>query len=314
MTIIAAADIGYGSVKAMIKGKDAIHFPSGAAPADKVPTRFDGSREKPLQVGGVDWYAGFEPDISSHRRHVAGRFALSPDYHALFLETLARLGARQIDVMALGLPSREFETEVKDYLKKTFAGEHQIRGKSYTVGKILVADQPLGTAVLHYDKNAKRLERGRLLVVDIGYGTTDVAVIVRGGVDRQLSMSLDSAMGTVCHALERALSTPSRTVKAEQVDEHLRAGEAKMVVRGEQIDIGKAMAPHADHVSREIVHGILGGIGSFADVSEMLVTGGGATVLGDPIAKMTNGLPVTVMDQPVTANLRGFVAMAASHG
>ena len=313
-TVIAAADIGYGSVKAMLQGKPPIHFASGAAPADKMPTLMNGTRDKPLKVGGADWYAGFEQDMTTHRRHSAGRFALSPDYHALFLETLHRLGKSSIDVLVLGLPSREFESDVKDALKKACAGDHDVRGRKVTVSKVLVADQPLGTAALYFDANQKRLERARLLTVDIGYGTTDQAVVVRGAVDRSLSMSLESAMGTVCAMAARELSNASRRVTAALIDEHLRAGEKVMIIRGDDIDIAKAIAPHAEIVAGSIVQGVLGGLGTFSDLTEMVVTGGGALALGGHIKKLTNGLPVTVMRDAVTANLRGFIAMGAAHG
>lgn len=312
--VISAADIGYGSVKAGIKGHDPLHFPSGAAPADRVPVRMNGTSELPLDVKGTPYLAGFEQDMSEHRRHAAGLFAKSPDYHALFLETLHRLGAEKIDTLVLGLPSREFESDAKEYLKATFAGSHLIRGKKYSVDKVLVADQPIGTAALHYKNNERALSRERLVVIDIGYGTTDIALVVRGAVDRSASMSFDRAMSTVCEAMSRDLSTAEASLTATWIDECLRSGQKKVSPRGVEINLAKAAAESASSVAQVIVSSTLGRIGSFSNVSQVVITGGGAHVLGEPIKKIIKGPEVTVMKKPVIANLLGFIAMASSCG
>ena len=311
---IAAADIGYGSVKAMLNRQDAIHFPSGSAPAKDVPVHLAGSHAVPLDVNGVPYLAGFEQEFSSHERHQAGYFARSADYHALFLETLDRLGEKDIDTLVLGLPSKEFDTDTKTYLKDTFTGLHHVRGTDYSIGKISVADQPLGTAALYYQDNQSSLNRERMLVIDIGYGTCDIAMIVRGAVDRSASMSFNIAMRNVCEAVARDLSTATAEFTANWVDERLRDGEFDIDTRGIKANLLEAAAGHAASAAEAIVRSTLGRIGSFTNIAEIVVTGGGAMVMGPCLEKLIQGPLVVVMDSPVTANLRGFVAMAEARG
>jgi PRTRC genetic system protein D len=313
---LAVIEIGFSATKFGLHRQEPQIMPSGAAPADRVPVTLNGERvEEPLDVGGVPYLAGFERDITPHARHVAGRFAKSPDYHALFLEALHRLDCEIIETLVLGLPSVEFDDKaVKAYLKATFAGSHDIRGKSYAVRKILVADQPLGTAAIYYQDNKAALERGRMLVIDPGYGTCDIAMIVRGAVDRERSMSFDTSMRSVCTEVAKGLSSEGARVSAEWVDECFRTEDMQPILRGMRVDLHEKAKIPAEVVAKAIVANTLGRIGSFESVSNVVITGGGAYLLGEHLKNMIKGPVVEIMNKPVTANLMGFFALANGHG
>jgi plasmid segregation protein ParM len=312
---IAAIDIGYSAIKACIAGGKEIHLPSGAAPAEMVPVSMTDAHDKqPLTIRGVSYLAGLERDGTDYQRHSAGQFAMSMDYHALLLEALEQLGERNVSRLVLGLPSREFDSDVKDYLKDTFKGEHEIRGVKFNVGQVLVADQPIGTAAVYYRDHEDDLKMSRLLIIDIGYGTCDIALVVRGAVDRSASASFGSAMRKVCESAARAISSKDAKVSAEFIDERLRKGEKTIPLRGERLTLQDVIETPAKEVAAEIVNSTLGKIGSFARIQDVVITGGGAVVLGEHIKPLIKGPTVSIMNDPVTANLRGFVALANGHG
>ncbi len=316
--VIVAADIGYGSTKAMasVKGAkgDVLWMPSGAAPASRVNTNFAGCRGVPLNVKGTPYFAGFEPDESRHRRHDGELFAKSDDYFALYLETLERLGHQHISKMVLGLPSREFDSSAKPYLKDEFAGTFSGREKDYTVDEVFVADQPIGTAASYYQDHTDLLANRRLLIIDIGYGTTDVALIVRGGVDRDYSMSIDTAMRTVCEQTARSISQDNDfDVRASEIDETFRSGSYDYVKWGKTIDLKEASAKACESAASNIVNDIIGKFGSLASIDQILTTGGGSVLVGGLLDDRTGGVPTASMENPVEANLEGFLLMVNAH-
>lgn len=310
-SVTAAIDCGFGAVKAAIAGGDILYFPSGASPIGNVLHSMSGDRltnRQPILIDGEEWVAGFEPTEARYDRHMASQFAMSPDYRALIIESLSQLNTDSIDVLVLSLPSHEFDGASKDHLKKSFKGKLEVKGETVNVKHVLVADQPLGTAAIYFDKNKERLQYGRIMVLDIGYGTTDVAVIQDGGVDRNRSLSLQIAMRTVC---ERTASEFGRSYRAEAIDHLLRTNKG---YESNGRKLSDVIAPHADTVAREITNSVRGRLGAFEEFSEILVTGGGAKILGGPIKALVKDTKIAVMDDPVTANLRGFLAMAASYG
>jgi len=317
--VTAAADIGYGSTKAMVmadgKAGDLLWMPSGAAPAKRVNAGFSGEKDEPLSIEGVPYYAGFEPDGTEHVRHQGAMFAVSPDYHALYLETLFRLGEPRISKMVLGLPTREFNSPAKEYLKATFAGTFEIRNQEFTVDDVLVANQPLGSGALYFQDHADDLKRQRLLVIDIGYGTTDIALIVRGKVDLDHSTSTEAAMRAVCKAVAKEVATSyDFEVSPSQIDEAFRNGETSFEKWGATVDLSDIAKRHADTIAKDIVTDATGCLGSLKNIDTILVSGGGAIYPGAELKNHINGPVIVVMENPVSANLRGFLMLAGAHG
>ena len=177
-TMTLGMDIGYSNLKLALKRDDheqSIILPSGAAPADKFGTRFDGSMNSDhihVLVNEQPYIAGVSPDKAAlHTRALHAEYAKSDSYKALFHASLLLAEADEIDVLVTGLPVAQFnDTERKTALEKMMTGNHHVTpARSIVVKKTLVVPQPIGGFLDYVKTNKVDVEDSRILVIDPGF-------------------------------------------------------------------------------------------------------------------------------------------------
>jgi len=184
-----------------------------------------------------------------------------------------------------------------------------------------------------------------ILMVDIGGGTTEIAVISLGGivVNRSLKIAGDEMNQAIIHYVrlrhglllgERTAEdikikigsayrkTPKLKLKKEDEKEEPSRNEKMVVVSGRDIETGlpKSLRLHESEVREAIGPVVSGIVDEVLDVIEetppeltsdilengVLLTGGGSLLAGvDDLIVERAKIPVTVVDDPLTTVVRG---------
>ena len=312
-SVVVAIDCGYGSVKtgSSQNGK-IIAFPAGACPveqgigdlaAEKVSTA-------PLLVNGTPWVAGFESaKLPGYERPIHRSYATTDHYRALLLEALHRVGEGNIALLVLGLPT-DLHLNADDQVSylKGFAGQHDVRGRSVTIGEVVVCNQPLGSTVAF----ARR--RGRIAVIDIGYRTTDTTLLIDGGVDPSGHATCQTACRELCDMVAASFSGKTGVdVSADMIDQQLRAGLMTIERRLKIHDLEPYLVEAAPGIAQIIWSSVQTTLRrSLALVDQVLLTGGGACLFRSAITELAAPIPITVPPDPATANVEGFLQLGIS--
>ena len=199
------------------------------------------------------------------------------------------------------------------------------------IGKVFIMEEGLaaafGAGVLPSDKRATA-------IVDIGAGTTNIAVIAKGSIVHSTSERYGS------NAINQSLATHLRRHRGiqvgEETTEHLKTTFAStylpedisvaVEIRGRDVQTG---SPHAEEVTSGEVYAIVEAIVRrialrvkdtltelrpevAADIYDrgVILTGGGALLEGiDQYMRSFINLPVTISEEPRYATVNGLVKM-----
>jgi len=319
-TVIVGLDIGNGWVKLVSNVGDPIVFQSLAAPVSAMGDGFMGtSARSPIVIDGEAWDAGFFPNETDHVTVMGKGAAFHQAHHALFLEAIHRLGVDQIDFLAVGLPSDQIgDQDNRKKLQAKFSGVHQARGKEIYVDQVGVYEQPRGTARAFLDDNAGRFGNQTFLVVDPGYGSTDVTrVRVAVGHDKSvrvrsdMSFSVWQAVSKVCDIAAETIQATDHMMTPSEISQAM-FGDGRVVLAGEPFDVRPYVAGAANGVGNRLIAAIKSRLVSFDGVDIILLTGGGAKIFEPQFAEAF-GRRVKVMKDSATANARGFLLLAQGH-
>jgi plasmid segregation protein ParM len=322
-------DVGYGFVK-VTDDSDGYLFPSvvgngsigsgfnlapSAAPAD--PTD-----EICLSVDGRVYYVG---QMAIRRSRLAYR-GLSEtrtegnDMRVLVLAALSFFCHEPTNTFQLvtGLPPGRMH--LADNLIQQFQGEHRIirhgahdQAFIIRIDRLQVVPQPLGSFWAQVLEPSGRVRSdhpllsGRVGLLDVGFGTSDLAVVQDGEYVPEASRTIPTGLSTayddiseqlqVEHGIERQTYALDKDVLTEKIH-----------VAGRQIDISRIVAGAFDNLSTKLLVEMKS-VWQIAGLDRILLTGGGGQALG---SKLLRHLPQgEVLDNAATANSRGYYAWAA---
>jgi plasmid segregation protein ParM len=320
-TITLGMDIGYSNLKLALKRDDheqSIILPSGAAPADKFGTRFDGSLNTEhihVLVDGQAYIAGVSPDKAAlHSRALHAEYASSASYKALFHAALLLAEADEIDVLVTGLPISQFnDTERKTALEKMMTGSHHVTpARSIVVKKTLVVPQPIG-GFLDYVKSKKvDVEDSRIFVIDPGFFSVDWVVINDGNLQKQSSGTSLSASSVILEQCAISIAQHyGAKVAIEVLENALRAGKNSIKVLGKQVEFSAFLRDAVKIVAPSVLDAMQKAIrNEYGEPDEVLLVGGGAQFFEQAVKSVFNRISVNLPTEPVCSNARGFLIMA----
>jgi plasmid segregation protein ParM len=317
--VVRAIDVGYGNVK-YTTGVDAEgkavcgHFPAVAAVASGRDIGAGVSAKKDVvtvAAGGNNYLVG--PDaLLSLKSEMNGR-VLSRDYPetdrylALARGALAYMDCKQIDLLVTGLPVA-YLGDYKGRLENRLAGEHQYPdGRTVIVRKAWAIPQPLG-GYLQYaiESRSETIKDSNCLVVDAGFFTVDWLVCRGLKVIDERSGSLPGGMSKLLARMAEAVSEQVGEPFSDinRLDEALRNGGV-LQWYGQPLDI-KPFTPRFRPEIDEAVEAILASVGSMNDIGSVLLVGGGAGQFQAGLKQVCRRNPLSVADDGMFANVRGF--------
>lgn len=330
----AAVDLGFFGTKfAWARDREGRicvgQFPSDAVPATRpsfpqqdLPDGFY------LDVAGATYFVG--PDVAqlggvAGARRVQEGYIATPEYKAFLLGSLADIAHRcrathvKIRCLSLGSPMSTFHRD-QGAIKALAGGTHiipaQPGGKpaiTIEVLRVVVMPQPLGGLVALTERLRPTAMDERVLIVDVGGGTTDWYVSDDGKA--WLDRCGSTPVGTLecARALCEAISPGSSNERALLADaDHALTTNAKTVFIGGDHEVSKYL-PAVESQLQRIVGALAKGVqGTLLEFRCVFLTGGGAQLL---YPRLIERFPdrkniILLDDEPVFSNVQGFYIVA----
>lgn len=344
LPVVRAIDVGFGLVKLSVRAGDGVgftSFPSMAVPADASAVRSLGTRRRDtfdVPVNGANYEVGRDVRLAqaggSFGRDVTDEFYRGAIYEALAkgaLRYMAEAGDSVIDVLVLGLPVNQYnDGKRRDYLRSQYEGDIQLGdGKKITVRKVFVQAQPMGGyAALgdHLDdlnraisKTAgalKPLEDGEalddlsVLMIDPGEHTLDWLMIQQGTINPRASGAASDAgrhrvVRSVQESLAAEIGRPLGPAVMPRINDALRS-ESPVKLAGVAHDLGR-FEPVIMSVIEDSINRMVDGLRDAHEIVDLMVlVGGHPERYRDVLVKRFPAIPVFVMPEPMSANVRGF--------
>ena len=331
---VRAVDVGYFNVK-YTRGRqrvgDSSRIEVGLFPAlapqlavshGMGPGGMPGPETCTVSVGGVRYAVGAGAVFhtgASEPRPVDPDYGATDKYHALTLGALHHVTldappeqAAVIDLLVLGLPLNNYARHAAA-LAGRMRGEHLLGtghaggARRVVVRKVHVMVQPHG-ALCHFGAMRANLE-GWTLVVDAGGGTLDWFLAQGQQPNWKRSGAYPRAMLHCAYAVADCIDPAWRHQYEviEAIDRALRTGAARLRIGAREFPLA-AYRPAVDAVLQESVKAMLETTGPLDAVRRILLTGGGAGVYHEYLARTLPGLSGALeLDQdPIFSNVRGF--------
>ncbi|MBM7854926.1 plasmid segregation protein ParM [Desulfohalotomaculum tongense] len=314
-----AIDVGYSHVKA-VSPDHRIIIPSVVAPYREL-TLADMSE-------GVGHTVEIRQVNGTKTKHFVGELAVRegrgatftldrhkhrhPNHDILILTSARLLNIQPGAILGVGLPVAYYRSQREELSKHLMSlhAEVKVDNGSFnrvSFGRVVVYPQGAGALLTAPDLPSD----GLVLLVDVGYKTTDFVVAeIAGGIARPVS-SLCGSIETGVHTVHEAISAEYQTrtgTPLAAVDVHqLINNKGKIFFYGNEIDLSDALKKIKDAVAVNIIDQVMARLGDRAAfVRRAYLAGGGA----DALPALKNIFPVTqILPDPQWANAKGFLSV-----
>lgn len=279
-----------------------------------------------VEIEGISYFVGRDAIFHSSGkdpRKVLPEYSMSKKYTALMRGALYYMakdaGAAQelvIDHLVLGLPMNNYG-EMAEALEERARGEHLVNSPGregsmlrITVNRASVMPQPRGSLFNFGVENPGFTSKPAWsLVVDAGGGTLDWFLSHGKTPNWERSGAYPSSMLACSYAVADMIDPDwkERFDIVQQIDEAIRRRAATFTVGAREFDMRKYQSA-VDEVLHESVQAMLAKVEDTDNLSTILMTGGGATVYHDFIAKNYPKLrrSMVLEPDPIFSNVRGF--------
>ena len=331
--MLKAVDVGFGRVKAL--NGEQITFPSVVG--DFRPVRFTSGMEGKnwaericVDYNGEQYFIGDIAFQQSHARVTMNSERFTDDEGmVLMLTALMFLAEEKQETIKLvtGLPVSEYALR-RDAYEKALLGDHEIYSISldgtvidtynFEIEEVKILPQPVGSifdAVLGEEGELVKRETaaGKIGVLDIGRNTVDMArTDALSFVDRQ-STSFDDIGIEDVHK-ELSLELKARlgvSIPPENLEYYIQKGKIKY--KGETVDMEDEIETVLESQAEKIFSRVLNNWKDFWELDKIIITGGGAAIMGDYIADAINSPgQVELYDgsQATFSNVSGYLKFA----
>lgn len=287
-----------------------------------------------IEIGGEEWYVGNLASMQSILKVPLAREGKVKSAREARIAVLSALGiiADEKDkdskyIVGTGVPVATSDVEMRN-LSKTIIGKHKFTIKNDATGEVKkirinvvacpVLPEPYGC--YYYVLKSRKIRKAfDAVIIDVGFGTTDILSIHRGVIIRPASGSTTDAVDTVAEKLAAFLEEKTgHIIKPEGLAIALEKG-TKISIGGSTYDI----KPQLDAIAKFVVESILDTLDRLvrnlppqAAIKYYILTGGGIYILGK---YLKNGLiskkyaskeQILIPDDPVMANAIGFEMVA----
>ena len=328
--MIRAVDVGFGRVKGLGSSSQ-VSFPSVVG--DFRPIRFTSGLEQKDWVDRLcveyrdrQYFVGSMAFKQAKARVTmnAQRFT-SEEGMALLMAALALLADETVETvkLATGLPVSEYARLKEDY-REALEDRHEIKVLTpdgneletfdFAIDDVKILPQPVGTifdAVL--DKSGglaeKELAAGKVAVLDIGRNTVDMALTDSlSFVDRQSVSYDDIGLDDAYRDLSAELkSTLGVNIPPESIEPYLQSGVIKKKSIGQEKE--RVFGDQAEKIASRVFNTWK----EIWDIDKIIITGGGAVILGDYIARALGSpeqLEIYQDELATFSNVAGFAKFA----
>jgi hypothetical protein len=265
-------------------------------------------------------------------RSIDSTFYSSETFRVIFLYALSRAGI-QNPVLITGLPTEFYESQRNQLADNLRAWA---KAEKYNIEGIIILRQQSGAFYdpLLLDEEGKTIDPSILVtkkigVIDIGYGTIDCGELVNGKpasknfgesqgisqIHKQILTNLQSPpdswlpKGRKPGLIPDGFSLPNST-NEHTIDKWLKEG-ARIPFRGSYIDLNPLTKEIRENYANNTIQRCINQMWGNVDFHDgMIVTGGGATVIGRDILKTVISCKIYIPESPNLSIVRGFYTYA----
>lgn len=233
-----------------------------------------------------------------------GTYALSTENHVLIHHALIQLGLAGRDVrIATGLPVSDFYLDGKtndDFIQRKISAlaNANLRNANdnvplarivgHTVYSEAIAafyDIAMDDAGNEVTAIMDQAENGPIAFVDIGGGTTDVAVILNGGSSIDTKRSGSARLGglSLNAAVENGIKAAKgwKSLTPKQVDAAIETGTVRAL--GSEHDFSELVRYEKEQLAKKIIGELDKRVGDGADLEAVYFAGGGTKLLNEQL-------------------------------
>lgn len=238
------------------------------------------------------------------------------------ITTVMQPGVKEKIRVVTGLPSAlSKDAAIAEEIKKSLIGEHSIKSVKwdlvedidFEIVDVVVVPQPLGTLYnFVYDEKTKQpnqsLLEQRALVVDVGWGTTDLAVLessrVRGTFGFEIGVS-DYIADLQEDANRKYPEASIYALNAHQLDKELLQSTLIQTPFG-KFELAQLAEKHKENQAKRIYESVMSLGLEFSKLYRIILTGGGSLQYEKYLRQFFNDPRVIVQQDATTANATGF--------
>lgn len=243
-------------------------------------------------------------------------YAKTADYE-VFVKAVSALRGypKVVERLVLGVPVHVSQTVIQ-HLKLRFVGKVFVDDRYVEVKEVRVIEQPVAGLVWHiYRGGRQEALAGRMvLTIDVGYRTVDC--VVTSGLKLVSGRSGSSASGV--HRLVAALTEQLSIDLAEdcrslnmrrRIEESLRQGSESLLIGGAPVRMAR-YDDQLDAIIRAALSPVWAGVGTTADINDVLLLGGGAKKFEASVRAQLTNRRVTLPESPELSIVKGLQFLA----
>lgn len=314
----AGINIGHGHVKlcttAGVQQYAAVAYsPTRNADPISSPVR---ANTQTVHRGSKRFEVGAEAALladPSFDRRVFNKWGDSEIYLVLKQSVLDRLAltGRGPWRVVLGLPVDHFlDMNYRQTLVRGWIGTHPTATGEVWIDQAVAIQEPMGAFWdwAYTGENQSIAQSREVVIVDIGYFTTDLNVVNRGVLNGELGGSIQTAMREVYRAIRHDMLAQTGTTFSDLQLEMAVLGNWPLYQGNHSID----MNPYVHLAMSGVANRLVSWIQNLVEVSNkvMLVAGGGANLLMPHLRSAFPKAQLVMAHEPQLANARGYFRVA----
>jgi len=316
-------DLGYNATK-IVSSTGKVQFPSIVGTPDKSSFQIVGASGFSIKHNNKHYNIG---NVAAEQSRFVTRkedreWINSDEYMVLFhaaLSTQFVKGPESVTVVT-GLPLAYYDAD-KQNIKEQFERMHHVfrddrNVVTLNVEKCSVVPQPMGTlAHVAFDDEGNitnsTMLTGRVGIIDIGGKTTNILHALRMADIRAETESVAIGGWDVVRAMQSKVESACPGVGYS--DHEISEAVKKMFVKykGRVVDLSQEVNSVLDKVTQPILSKVRElWAADGARLDQILISGGGAHLIGDRLKSALDHENVELVDDPVFANAMGYYKLA----
>jgi plasmid segregation protein ParM len=323
--MILAPDIGYSNLNIAYGEFDSDTpllkmIPATATPSSLITRSLTQLRKTDesffsVDVNGEKWTVGIPANkIQNFTRQLHGEFTGTNEWLAMLKASLVASGVDTIELLILGLPTEQFyDDKRKDIITRLASGKHIINSSmTKIVENVLILPQPAGAWMDLISSSdisyVKKLQKGKILVIDPGYFSVDSALFSGGEFFNKSSTSSLWAVSRILEEVDERIATHhGGNAGVEKLEIAIKNQDKTVMVHGTEVEIDTIVKESSKHVSELALSEILKSLRSEAkNIDIILLAGGGANFYKESVNKFFPNSQVVVADDHVNSIAKGF--------
>ena len=238
------------------------------------------------------------------------------------LKELGEKGKNQVLRVVTGVPSSLAKNEkVTSLIKEKLIGHHEIKAVTFEdvmplefdIEEVIVVPQPLGTMYDYvYDDDADELNEKlldqRAIVIDIGWGTTDIAILENARVRSTFSFDIGSSdyISSIQEDVNKKLPESNIfSLTPHELDFKLLESSIVETPFG-KFDLSSFVDQHKREQAKHVYQEIMGLGLEFNKFYKIILTGGGSLLYQDYLKEFFDDPRLLIKENAVMSNCKGF--------